>query len=321
MKISKLLSFALLAALTISCSKDDDTPGLVNPSIPGDLKGTLFYDWATEGTLAVNTQTGVKSEFLPTESKRNGWDLSRDGQVLLTASKKDIWSDDVTLVMSNVSDGAVIKELKYTPLNGGSGFNSGKLSPDNSMIVLNSTFEEGFVILDTEGNVVTHLYDVQGEKIDMNEQAEWLPDNSLVLTHKNYIIKLSPPYTNGQLVKEMNFEDWGNLAVDPTGSKIAVRVGNHIHMMNMDGSGFVQVTDSNDKEAYPVFSPDGKYLLVGTDYTRTGSFGAIWYLKIIPADGQLYNVDPIYENSPEVIPVITNGETKIETASGRMVWR
>jgi Tol biopolymer transport system component len=93
-------------------------------------------------------------------------------------------------------------------------------------------------------------------------------------------------------------------------------------MMDIDGNNFVQVTESNDREVLPEFSPDGNYLLVGTDYTKTSSLSAIWRLKIIPADGNKYNVDPITENSPGVIPVIAHGDEVIQTASNRgMLWR
>ncbi|VTP87368.1 TolB family protein [Sphingobacterium daejeonense] len=114
----------------------------------------------------------------------------------------------------------------------------------------------------------------------------------------------------------------GRITVNAAGTKIALSANNHIYMMDIDGNNFVQVTESNDREVLPEFSPDGNYLLVGTDYTTTSSLSAIWRLKIIPADGNKYNVDPITENSPGVIPVIAHGDEVIQTASNRgMLWR
>jgi len=309
---------AILLVFSSSCSSEDETP--ISP-ITEVLAGSIYFDWATAGALVINTQTGVRSEFLPYDSKRNGWSLSLDGQTLLTSKNPDIFTDEILFTLTNAKDGKIIKEFSYTPLNGGSRFKSGELSPDNSLVVISSTYEEGVVIIDTSGQLIAHIYDINGEKIELHEQVTWLPGNSLLLTHKNLLIKIDPPYESGALVKEMNYESWGDPAVDTKGQKIAVRVNNHIYMMNMDGSDFVQVTESNDQEVHPVFSPDGKYLMVGTDYTKTGSFGAIWYLKIIPADGKIYNVDPIYPNSNGVIPVISNGENSVQTASGAMYWR
>lgn len=91
--------------------------------------------------------------------------------------------------------------------------------------------------------------------------------------------------------------------------------------MGMDGSNMKQVTTSNFKEAVAEFSPDGKYLLVGTDYRQTGPFGWMWELKIIPNDGKEYNVDPIAANTPGVIPVFVKDKDKIETSGGQMIWR
>ncbi|MDR7127913.1 hypothetical protein J2X69_000241 [Algoriphagus sp. 4150] len=317
-KLIQLSAAILMIALSSGCSNEDEAPVLPGG---GQLSGGLYFDWATEGALAINTQTGVRSEFLPYDTKRNGWSLSQDGRIVLTSMNPDIWTDEILFTMTNVDDGQIMKEFSYFPLNGGSKFKSGELSPDNTLVVISSTYEEGVVIIDTSGKLVTHLYDINGEKIELHEQVKWLPGNSLLITHKKLLIKVDPPYKSGTLVKEMNYESWGDPAVDPAGQKIAVRVNNHIYLMNMDGSDFVQVTESNDREVAPVFSPDGKYLLVGTDYTKTGPFGALWYLKIIPADGKVYNVDPIYPNSEGVIPVISNGENSVQAASGAMYWR
>jgi len=151
--------------------------------------------------------------------------------------------------------------------------------------------------------------------------VEWLPGNALLFTHGNYILKSAPPYNKATLVKEMNYEGWGDIRASQDGKKLTVRIDKHIYLMDMDDGDLTQVTESNFTESVAVFSPNGKYLLVGTDYRITGPFGSIWNLKIIPADGKLYNVDPIAVNSAGVIPVIPLGEDRIETADGIMMWR
>ncbi|MBE8712202.1 TolB family protein [Sphingobacterium hungaricum] len=314
----KTLAFFFIAFLLVGCSKEDGPES----SIPSNLKGTLFFDWADEGTLSIDATTGVKATFLPINSKRNGWDISRDKEWILTASKTSIWNDDITFVISKMSNGEIVNQFDYTPLNGGSGFHSGILSPDKTLIAIAPTFEAGWVLLKTDGSLLGHIDAINGEKPARGSAIIWLPGNSLLLTHKSSIIRLDPPYSSGKLIKEMNYEDWGDLTVNASGTKIALAANKHIYMMDIDGNNFVQVTESNDREVLPEFSPDGNYLLVGTDYTPSGTFSAIWRLKIIPADGNTYNVDPIHQNSPGVIPVIANGDETIQAASNRgMLWR
>jgi hypothetical protein len=89
--------------------------------------------------------------------------------------------------------------------------------------------------------------------------------------------------------------------------------------MNTDGSNLVQITTSSQEEAYPVFSPDSKSLLVATNYQITSQLGHWWYLKIIPADGKQYDVDDNADKN--VIPVIVKGETRAQAGSGTMLWR
>lgn len=314
----KKIAFFLIVVLFVSCSKDDGPESI----IPSNLKGKIYFDWADEGTLSIDTETGVKATFLTSDSKRNGWDISRDKEWILTASKTSIWSDDITFVISKMSTGEIVNQFDYTPLNGGSGFHSGVLSPDKTLIAIAPTFEAGWVLLRTDGSLLGHIDAIDGEKPQRGSAIVWLPGNSLLLTHKSSIILLDPPYTSGKLVKEMNYEDWGDVTVNAAGTKIALAANKHIYLMDVDGNNFVQVTESNDREVLPEFSPDGNYLVVGTDYTPSGTFSAIWRLKIIPADGNKYNVDPLAENSPGVIPVIANGDNNIQAASRRgMVWR
>jgi hypothetical protein len=50
------------------------------------------------------------------------------------------------------------------------------------------------------------------------------------------------------------------IAISPDEKMIAFAVNNRIWMINMDGTGLKQLTQSGLNEATPVFSPDGKYL-------------------------------------------------------------
>src|SRR5690606_40947972 len=67
---------------------------------------------------------------------------------------------------------------------------------------------------------------------------------------------------NLTLVKEMNYENWGNLRVSNDGKKVSMFINDHIYIMDIDGSNLNQVTDSDGSEVFGEFSPDNKYLLV-----------------------------------------------------------
>lgn len=322
MKKTNLLLIVVYLMLLTACSKDNNGPDDGNNGYPSALKGTIYYDWATEGILKVSLPDGVGSAFIPDNSKLNNFDISWDGKYKLTVvNEQTVGKYPIRFTLSDIANGSIVEEFVYhSP--GLNAYCKGYLSPDNSHIVLLSNDkEDGITILKRNGEFVGRIHDINGQELDFNHQCLWLPGNALLITHKNYIIRLDPPYTSGTLLKEMNYDDWSDVAVNPADNQLAMRIANHVYTMDMDGSNLKKVTTSNFKEAVPEFSSDGKYLLVGTEYRQTGPFGWMWSLKIIPNDGKEYNVDPIAPNTPGVIPVVVKGKDKIETAGGQMIWR
>ncbi|MEN5376575.1 hypothetical protein [Sphingobacterium kitahiroshimense] len=323
MKKTNLLLIAIYLMLLTACSKDNNSkPDGGENGYPSALKGTIYYDWATEGILKVSLPDAVGSTFIPDNSKLNNFDISRDGKYKLTVvNEQTLGKYPIRFTLSDIANGGIVEEFVYhSP--GLNAYCKGYLSPDNShIVVLSNDKADGITILKRNGDLVVRIYNINGEELGFNDQRLWLPGNALLITHKNYIIRLAPPYTSGTLLKEMKYEDWGDVAVNPAGNQLAVRITNHVYTMDMDGSNLKQVTTSNFKEAVPEFSPDGKHLLVGTEYRQTGPFGWMWSLKIIPNDGKEYNVDPIAPNTAGVIPVVLKGKEKIETAGGQMIWR
>ncbi|WP_126973946.1 TolB-like translocation protein [Gynurincola endophyticus] len=318
LKIFQYCVFFLL--LTTSCSKNDNENG--NNHYPSSLRGTIYYKWATQGILKMSFPGGEGGAFMD-DSKLNNFDVSRDGKFKLTAhNASTIGNYPVQFTLSNLSDNAIVEQFNYTSPAGNS-YCDGFLSPDNTMILVqsNDTEEDGITILKTNGDFVVRLDGIDGVPFSMHDVQFWLPGNALLLTHGNNIIRVDPPYTSGTLVRTMQYADWSDLTVNHQGTQLAVKIGNHIHTMDMNGENVTQITTSNFVEARPVFSPDGNYLLVGTHYRVTGPMGHSWDLKIIPNDGKQYNVDPNQENSPGVLPVIWNNKDRIETASGHIIWK
>ena len=185
-------------------------------------------------------------------------------------------------------------------------------------MLIEADLDNGVVVIDTEGNVVHHLEGINDSMLKLGDDALWLPDNSILLTlDDRYILRTPPPYTSLTLVKEMNYEQWGNLYSNRDGSKISLFIGNHIYLMDIDGSNLIQVTDSNRSENFAKFSPNDKYLLVRSDYIYAPVSGrSVWNLKIIPNDGRKYHL----ENDKEAILVQPANENIPATVSGKSFW-
>lgn len=317
--MKKLIVAFFVLLLMYSCSKDDSSE---NDRYPNDLAGTIYYKWATEGVLKVTFPSATGGSFIEDDTKLNSFDVSRDGKYRLTAvNASTLGNYNVRFTLSNSADGSIVHEFLYKSPAGNS-YCKGQLSPDNTLILVESNDQEdGITILKTDGEFVLRLDGIGGQPFGIHDMVMWLPNNEILLTYEKNIIRIAPPYTSGTLVKEMNYEDWGDLTVNHQGTKLAVRIGNHIYTMDIDGNNLKQVTTSNFKESKPVFSPDGKYLMIGSNYRQSAIMGYSWDIKIIPNNGEQYNVDPIDTNSPGVIPVIWRGEERIVIGSGQVIWR
>lgn len=319
----KNLFSILCFVLLVSCSSDNGSDINTSPnSYPPDLTGTIYYKWATEGILKVTFPSATGGSFIGDDSKLNSFDVSRDGKYRLTATNASTLGNYVVkFTLNNMDNGSIVNEFNYTSPAGNS-YCKGQLSPDNSLILVESNDEEdGITLLKTDGELVVRLDGLNNTPFSMDDMAMWLPGNELLVTHGKNIIRIPPPYTSGTLIKEMNYADWGHLAVNHQGTQLAVRIDNHVYTMGIDGNNMRQVTTSNFKESKPVFSPDSKYLMVGSNYRQSSIMGYSWDMKIIPNDGKEYNVGPVETNSPGVLPILWKGEDKIVTGSGDVVWK
>jgi hypothetical protein len=313
-----IFSVFALAVLMASCSKSKDGPDAGNNGRYTQFgQGMIYYDWSNEGILKFNLPTATVATVQPDDVGRNGWDISIDGTKYLQAEDKTGGGYDTEIyTLTNLSDGKIIS--RFEKESGYANHTFPRLSHDVRLIAVPPTFDDGLMVLDLQGKILHHISGFQGKPIDKGN-VNWMPDNSLIFSIGNKICRTSTDFTQAWVIRELSFAGWKDLTVSRDGTKMAFIAGNHIWMMNADGSNLRQVTTSDHVEGPPEFSPDGKWLVLGTDYRTTGPFGHIWELIIIPADGGLYNVNKGADKN--VIPLIREGENTPEACSGGMLWR
>ncbi|QEC51896.1 hypothetical protein EDD80_11565 [Anseongella ginsenosidimutans] len=315
MEPKKIMILLCLVVSCLSCSKDDDEPGA---NVLGTLKGQIIYEYTSDVKI-IDLASGKESDFFGYNAYSTiGWDLSKDGKLRLISEREPGEYVKTRFMLVSPDDGRIKKEFNYTPPSGNAQ-KSGVLSYDNSLILLNPDFDNGIVIMDTNGEIKYQLDGINDQELTLGDRAYWLPGNSiLIVFDEKYILRSDPPYTSLTLVKEMEYEQWGNIRVSMDGKKLSLYVGNHIYLMDIDGNNLVQVTESDARENMAEFSPDGRHLLVGCDYIHAPNAGlSKWDLKIIPADGKKYHLD----NSPEIIPVVPVNTGMLVTAGGPVFWR
>jgi Tol biopolymer transport system component len=319
MKSLSVLTAGLI--LLAACGKKNDGGGIGGGGNGGGGggslgAGTIYVQWATDGIQKISLQTGVESTVMPENTSLHSYYIGQDGKSMLTSADAPGTDYDANLyTLTNLSDGTIISQFKYYPAEGD--YTSPTLSPDGSTIAVPPTYDDGLVIMDLKGNVSHNITSFQGKKLAST--VVWMPDKTILFTTSDGLFRTNAAFTQASVVKQFNFASWGDIAASPDGTKIALAGGNHIWMMNADGTNLVQVTNSTEVETYPVFSPDGKYLLVGTNYRESLAASWLWNLAIIPADGKQYNVDPGADKN--VVPVIPKGQNTAQGGDGSMYWR
>lgn len=305
--------------MLLSCSQSD-VEGGDNP--PGKIKlpGTIYHQYTSE-VLKIDMQSWQETvAFSYNAYSTVNWRLSPDGTIRIMSTREPGMYDRNRFTLLNTSNEAIIKEIDYIPTYGNSTTNYGKLSYDNTLIAIEPDNDNGIVILDHGRDIKYEMFGVNEQSFGWSDEVVWLPDNSILFTfRKEVLLRSAHPYTTITPVREMNYENWGNIRVRPDGKKITFYINRHVFMMDIDGQNLVQVTDSKEsEEIFGEFSPDGRYLLIGADYFHApASSGSFWLPKIIPADGKKYDMD----NDPAVIPLIPVGDNSISRANRVTLWR
>jgi len=319
MKIKiKTIALAFAIVGVFSCSKNENgDPDGGNGGNRG-LAGKLIYTFSGD-VFQLDLQTNRQSTFFTYNTYGfSDWDMSWDGQFRLTSEREAGVFDAAKITLVRNSDGTIVDQFDYISPYGVDTDVQAFLSPDNTMVMYKPTLDNGIVITDLDGNVLTHLEAVNvgtgGLSLGISDEVLWLPGNSILFTlGDRYLFRSDPPYTGLSLIKEMPHTEWGNLRVNKEGTQLSMMVSNHIYVMDIDGSDLRQVTESSGGEIQSDFSPDGKHLLVAK---KLGPTYFYWNLAVIPNDGQLHDMD----HSESVVVIQSEGEVIPPAVSGATFW-
>lgn len=314
MKTSISLPFILFSLFILfACSKSAKESEAQN-----GLAGKIFFTWADEGVQQLNMSTLEKKLILPPDTKRNGFDVSRNLQKILILTDIQGDYDQEELKLINISNNAIIWS-KRVPVGDHSGYSNPLLSHDENYILANSFLPEKIILIDRKKDEIHVLTDFQGKKF---KEACWMPDGSILLCTEEAIYQSSPPFDQLKLIYKPGFDSWHSLAVSPDGKRIAFVGGNHIQMIYADGTNLIQVSESSGKEGAPAFSPDGKFLLAGMHQFAGGAgpWGNYYNMYTFPADGKKHQIEE-GKNSGKVRMVVPKNERDVQAFNQRVHWR
>jgi hypothetical protein len=293
MKISQGILFVVLsfAAVVTACGNGSSS-----------LPGAIYFKTADAGIERLDLSTGRVSTVMPywTDAfSGTSWDISWDGTRGVKVKSPRAFHEDegVRYTMFDTADGRTVRDVIYHPDEGDNG-GMPNISPDGKYLALRPTLDDGLVILDMEGNILRNIRNMIGYL----DPITWERGGTILFGRDGWLWRTSTDFRKAFKIQEIPSSEWkGNAAASPDGKKIAVPVGRHIWMMNADGSDFHAITESNQAEGMPSFSPDSRWLAIACNPRAASAanseievyvIGTAPHLCIIPADGRVYNVEP-----------------------------
>ena len=306
-----LILFSL--SIVFACTKSEK-----DPDGQKGLAGNIYFSWSNEGVQRLNMSSLEKKLILPPDTKRNGFDISRNQQKLLVLTDIQGDYDQEELKVINQGNDKVTWSKKI-PKGDHSGYTNPLLSYDENYILATSFLPEKIIIIDLKKDETHVLNELQGKTF---KEAIWMPDGSILLCTDDAIYQSALPFEQVNLIIKPGFDSWHSPAVSPDGKRIAFVGGNHIQMIGADGTNLTQVSESSGKEGAPTFSPDGKFLVAGMHQFAGGAgpWGSYYNMYIFPADGKKHIIEE-GKNSGNVRMVVPKNEKYVQSFNNKIQWR
>lgn len=324
----------LLIAASFSCKKSDGNNGVGGT---GKGTGSIYFHDTNEGIFKMDVRTGKKTQVLPYDVSRYYWDVSRDGKKILETSDPDDPNNrnyDLYKIR-DANSGAVLSSFKW--YSGYANATRPIFSPDGAMIAITAPYNGKIFIVDTQGNALYNIYATSGS---FTGNLQWMPDNTLLFTINKTLYRSNTTFSDFRRIASFNnFNMISQLAANNAGTSLVfmgAMPGDdnaHLWMINTDGSGLKQITQGNETEGAPAFSPDGALLAFGSDLIQSvgvpwtiGGSGqgialgsSVWGISIMPADGNTYNVEN--NNAVFHFPQPGKRNNRVPADSDPMEWR
>ncbi len=193
------------------------------------------------------------------------------------------------------------------------------LSPDGSKIMFDGSFYPGSL----PNRRFVQAISRTGENLFFYPDFSfplWMPDGRLLLSGKDGLY-IGEAKISGQAVLIPNSQKIGNYSVSPDGKKIAfirrTATGalGHVYMMNIDGTGTRQVTNSKTSEEIDVSSsPDGNSLMVTTSGCISVFDSFPYAIGDVSAD--LIHVIPASASMLDILDVANLSGTALQRENG-----
>lgn len=296
------LTYLCLLVTLMACSKDKNGGAGAGG---GGAQGTLYYA-SFKGFMKLDLRSGQQQQLIDiaSMSHQERFDVSRDGSEIV-AYEESLSSDQVAFTIYN-SGGQVAASFQVRQYVNG----IPRISPDKSKIAViwqpASTYPRKFMAVFTRsGQQVAGFEGVS--------DYAWLPDGRVVMTAPGGFYLSNPQLTSASRIADVSrFPDVpGQLDVSPDGASVLFTSNYHVWIMNLDGSGMRQLTNSDVKEWYPAWSADGKKIFFTLDWS-----GNCKEIRDMDLPGQTVSIDP---HSDAVAPRILLDGNRLCSASRPMV--
>lgn len=177
----------------------------------------------------------------------------------------------VTTDLDESADGVMVKTIVKGvdfPSGYNNNFSMPRLSPDGTMIAYESLDNFTYVVRRDSGQLLSSFPAAQNSTYGF-ERPSWTQDGRIVAAggFSNPGLYISDAAFSTFTRFDPMLASPSEPSVSPDGKRVAFIVNGHVGVINLDGSGFQQVTTGNGEESYPAWSPDGTKLAAWNQYT------------------------------------------------------